>query len=242
MDGELPSPESAREMPIERFRYRHAADRQALLVDRRRRGEIPDLVWYLEHSPVVTWNPGRGIQHVRKSQDELAHQGVELERTNRGGDVTFHGPGQLVGYPIVDLAQAPPEAAVGCDLHAYLRALEDALIGALAEYGVEAGRISGLTGVWVGDEKVAAIGVRASGWIVSHGFALNVRCELAPFRELIVPCGIPDRGVTSVERLLGSDVPTDEQLLTSIHRCLQAALGRRLALTFDSFEVIEPTR
>lgn len=237
-DSPTPSP-LARESTIERIPYGLAAERQALLVECRRRGESSDLVWYLEHPPVVTWNPGRGVQHLRVSEEELARQGVELAKTNRGGDVTFHGPGQLIGYPIVDLSDSSPGAAVGCDLHAYLRALEEALIAALAEYGVESGRIRGLTGVWVGEEKVAAIGVRASRWIVSHGFSLNVRGALAPFRDLIVPCGVSDRGVTSLERLLGSQVPTNEQLVTSIHRRLEAALGRSLALTFDSFEVIE---
>jgi lipoyl(octanoyl) transferase len=126
-----------------------------------------------------------------------ASVGAELVRTDRGGDVTYHGPGQLVGYPILDLK---PDRR---DLHRYVRDLEEALIRSLAVYGIEAGRTEGLTGVWVGDEKIAAIGVRvSSGWITSHGFALNVSSDLS-FFDAIVPCGIRDRGVTSIERQTG---------------------------------------
>jgi lipoyl(octanoyl) transferase len=137
--------------------------------------------------------------NVLETPDALAAKGVALFETGRGGDVTFHGPGQLVGYPILDLK---PDR---CDVHRYVRDLEEVLIRTASDYGVEAGRVEGLTGVWVGREKLAAIGVRISRWVTSHGFALNVTTDLEYF-NMIVPCGIADRSVTSLARLLGRAV------------------------------------
>ncbi len=214
---------------LSRVDYRDALQRQHELVEARRRGDVPDLVWYLEHEPVVTWNPGRGGRHIVAPRERFEASGVALEETTRGGDVTYHGPGQLVAYPIVELGSDGP---VGRDLHRYLRALEDAIIATIARWGITGERLEGLTGIWVAGEKIAAIGVRASRWIVSHGLAINVRCNLGPFRDLIVPCGIADRGVTSMERLLSAP-PTCAELVPPLHRALEEALGRPLAATFD---------
>jgi lipoyl(octanoyl) transferase len=135
--------------------------------------------------------------------EALASRGVEVHETGRGGDITYHGPGQIVGYPIIDLK---PDR---CDVHRYVRDLEEVLIRTAAGYGIVGERVEGLTGVWVGREKLAAIGVRIARWITSHGFAFNVNTNLEYF-DLIVPCGIADRGVTSLERLLGRAVDRQE--------------------------------
>ncbi len=186
--------------------YQEALDLQKELVEERRAGRIGDTLLLLEHPPVITLGvkTRRGPSHILASAERLAEEGVSVHETGRGGDVTYHGPGQLVGYPILDLK---PDR---CDVHQYVRGLEDVLIRAVRTFGVEAVRVKGLTGVWVGppgrEDKLAAIGVRISRWITSHGFALNVGTDLRHF-ELIVPCGIADRGVTSLSRLVGRDVP-----------------------------------
>ena len=185
--------------------YDDALGMQRELVEERRAGRIGDTLLLLEHPPVITLGvKTRGNPtHIVASSDELTAAGVTVHETGRGGDITYHGPGQLVGYPILDLR---PDR---CDVHRYVRDLEEVLILAIREFGIEGRRVTGLTGVWVGpegrEEKIAAIGVRISRWITSHGFALNVATDLRHFR-LIVPCGIADRGVTSIERLLGRSV------------------------------------
>ncbi len=180
--------------------YREAWDVQARLVAARRQGLVGDLLLLLEHPPVYTLGRGGKAEHLRVSVQWLRRQGAEVFEVDRGGDITFHGPGQLVGYPILDLS------AWGRDLHRYLRSLEEVLIRALAAFGLRAGRKAGYTGVWVGDRKIAAIGVKLnSGWITSHGFALNVSTDLRWF-DYIVPCGIRDYGVTSVSAELGMNV------------------------------------
>jgi lipoyl(octanoyl) transferase len=185
--------------------YQAGLDLQKELVEARKAGRIPDQLLLLEHPPVITLGvrTRNDRSHVLESEESLAEKGVGLFETGRGGDVTYHGPGQLVGYPIVDLK---PDR---CDVHRYVRDLEEVLIGAVAAFGITAGRIAGLTGIWVGDRKLAAIGVRISRWITSHGFALNVSTNLSHF-GLIVPCGIVDKGVTSMERELGRSVSMDE--------------------------------
>jgi lipoyl(octanoyl) transferase len=180
--------------------YREALALQEHLVAERRAGRVPDLLLLLEHPHVITLGTGSHLEHVLAGPEERARRGIELVEAGRGGDVTYHGPGQLVGYPVLDLK---PDRK---DLHRYLRDVEEALIGALTELGLEAGREPGLTGVWTAGGKVAAIGVRvSSGWITSHGFALNVDPDLSYFGS-IVPCGIADREVTSVARELGAPV------------------------------------
>jgi lipoyl(octanoyl) transferase len=177
---------------------------QDRLVRERRAGEVGDLLLLLEHPHVITLGSSSHSEHVLLDEAERRLVGMELYETGRGGDVTYHGPGQLVGYPILDLK---PDRQ---DLHRYVRDLEEALIRMLAAFGIEAGRKPGLSGAWVGDEKVAAIGVRvSSGWITSHGFALNVSTDLS-FFDAIIPCGIREHGVTSMERVLGAPVRMEE--------------------------------
>ncbi|HEX6589295.1 MAG TPA: lipoyl(octanoyl) transferase LipB [Longimicrobiales bacterium] len=180
--------------------YGDGLEMQARLVAERRAGSIPDQLLLLQHPHVITLGTSSHSDHVLLDEAERRLLGIELFETRRGGDVTYHGPGQLVGYPILDLK---PDRQ---DLHRYVRDLEQVLIDALATFGVAADRRAGLTGAWVGDEKVAAIGVRvSSGWITSHGFALNVGTDLG-FFDAIVPCGIREYGVTSMERVLKTTV------------------------------------
>jgi len=200
-----------------RVSYVDAARLQESLVLERRREACPDTLLLLEHPPVLTLGRGGDPRHVLLGADELARRDIEVHETGRGGDVTFHGPGQLVGYPVVRL---PPERR---DAHRYLRDLESALIRTAESYGLAAGRQPGLTGVWVGGEKLAAIGVRLStGWITSHGFALNVSTDLSQF-EAIVPCGIADRGVTSLARLTGK-APALTEVASRVAREVATAL------------------
>lgn len=178
-----------------RLEYDAALALQEAARDAVAEGKVPDLLLYVEHPPVYTLGRGAAQEHLLLSPEVLAARGAIVRRVSRGGDVTYHGPGQLVGYPILNLER------YGRDLHRYVRALEAALIGALAEFGVKAVRVPGLTGVWVGQEKIAAIGVAVRRWVTYHGFALNVAVDLDRFRA-IVPCGIRDRGVTSLDRFL----------------------------------------
>ena len=186
-------------------RYADGLEMQRTLVDQRAAGEIDDTLLLLEHPHVLTLGAksGQSRSHVLATPERLAELGVELHETGRGGDVTYHGPGQIVGYPIISLK---PDR---CDVHRYVRDLEEVMIRVTGDFGVAAGRVAGLTGTWVGGEKIGAIGVRISRWITSHGFAFNVNTDLDFFR-LIVPCGIADRGVTSLARLLGRQVPHEE--------------------------------
>jgi lipoyl(octanoyl) transferase len=181
--------------------YGDALDLQQSLVAKRKSGAIPDQLLLLEHPPVITLGvkARNDRSHILATADELATEGVEVFESGRGGDVTYHGPGQLVGYPILDLR---PDR---CDVHRYVRDLEEVLIRAVRRYGIESTRSAGLTGTWVGDRKIAAIGVRIARWVTSHGFALNVSTNLAHF-GLIVPCGLSDKGVTSIEQLASGPV------------------------------------
>lgn len=181
--------------------YAEAHELQRALVEERRAGRVPDLLLLLQHPPVITLGVRAGARsNVVATPDRLAALGIDVVESGRGGDVTYHGPGQIVGYPIMDLRPGR------CDVHRYVRDLEEVMIRACAAYGVSAGRVQGLTGAWVGAEKIGAIGIRISRWITSHGFAFNVGTDLDHFR-LIVPCGIGDRGVTSLERVTGRAIP-----------------------------------
>jgi lipoyl(octanoyl) transferase len=184
--------------------YAEALALQERLVVDRREGRVPDTLLLLEHPHVITLGTSSRPEHVLVDAQERESRGIELFKAGRGGDVTYHGPGQLVGYPILDLK---PDRR---DLHRYLRDLEEVLIRAVASFGLNVGRSPGQTGVWTEAGKLAAIGVRvSSGWITSHGFALNV-CNDLSFFGTIVPCGIPDRDVTSLSLELSHHVPVDE--------------------------------
>jgi len=172
-------------------------------VERLRSGDAPEQLLLLEHPHVFTLGRGADSSNILADQQQLQSNSVEVHETGRGGDVTYHGPGQLVGYPIINLK---PDR---CDVHRYVRDIEEVLIRTIAEFGVTGTRIAGLTGVWVGNEKIGAIGVRIARWITSHGFALNVNTDLSYFK-MIVPCGITDKGVTSLSRLVGRSIDTRE--------------------------------
>lgn len=159
--------------------------------------------FFVEHHPVFTLGKSGSYDHLLLPENELSAKGYSFFRTNRGGDITYHGPGQIVGYPILDLDQ------IYTDIHRYLRDLEETIIRTLADFGISnASRKSGLTGVWVGEEKVCAMGVRTSRWVTMHGFALNVNNDLSPF-QFIVPCGISDKGVTSMSQIVGHNLDLD---------------------------------
>jgi lipoate-protein ligase B len=179
--------------------YARALALQRVLHAQRVAGAIPDTLLLLEHPPVITLGKAFHPEHLRYAREFYAQQGIELHPTDRGGDVTCHNLGQLVGYPIFDVAQH------GRDLHKFLRDIEQAIIDALRAFGVEAHREAGYTGVWVGDAKIAAIGIKVTKWVSMHGFALNVNNDLRLF-QTIVPCGIADRPVTSLQQVLGRAV------------------------------------
>ncbi len=190
-------------LDLGRVSYEKAWKYQKELVENRRRGEIGNSLVFVEHPPVLTLGRSWKRQNILADSPALTEKGVEIYEVERGGDVTYHGPGQVVGYPIVNLADR------GRDLHRYLRDLEDVIIQVVGSYGLKAGRKEGLTGVWAGEEKVCAIGVAVRSWVTYHGFALNVNTDLS-FFNLIHPCGIQDKGVTSLAKLLGHWVDPEE--------------------------------
>jgi lipoate-protein ligase B len=208
-----------------RVEYEAAWELQRALARRRAEGRLPDLLLLVEHPPVFTVGRGGSEANLLASPAELAAMGACFLHVDRGGDITYHGPGQLVGYPIVDLR--PRDR----DVHRYLRMLEEALIRALTELDIAAGRLPPHTGVWVGEEKVAAIGVRISRGVTLHGFALNIDPDLGHFRA-IIPCGIRDKGVTSVARLLGRPVEAG-----TVAARVAAHLGELLGLTWREIDV-----
>lgn len=185
----------------------------------------PDLLLLVEHDPVVTLGRGTRETSVPLPPAELARRGYEVVEVERGGDVTVHAPGQLVGYPILDLSSEPLRP----DLHWYLRTLEGALIAALDSFGIRASRREGLTGVWVGGRKIASIGIHVKQWVTMHGFALNVTTDLSAF-DVVVPCGIDGVVMTSVARELGPGAGAADELARRVAAAVVAALGKALSL------------
>ena len=166
----------------------------------------PDRLILVEHEPVFTWGKRTKPEHLGAGPVALAALGADTFEVERGGEVTFHGPGQLVGYPIIYLG----DAKCGKDLHKYMRALEQVCIDVAASYGIKSDRVEGLTGVWVGDNKLAALGTRVSKWVTLHGFAINVTREPLAWFSHVTPCGIKGKGITSLETLTGHAPPTAE--------------------------------
>jgi lipoyl(octanoyl) transferase len=199
--------------------YGVAGEMQRALAEERRAGRVPDLLLLLEHPHVITLGvkADAARSHLIATPELLAARQVEVHETGRGGDITYHGPGQIVGYPILDLR---PDR---CDVHKYVRDLEEVMIRTARDFGLEGGRIAGLSGAWIGADKVGAIGVRISRWITSHGFAFNVTTDL-DFFKLIVPCGIETGGVTSLSRAAGRRIRMD---------VAEASIARNFAAVFD---------
>jgi len=223
--------------------YAPACELQRELVEARKANAIPDVLLFCEHPHVITLGRNGKREHLRANDRLLAQMQVEFHTTDRGGDITYHGPGQIVGYPILDLADHRR------DIRWYVEQLEETMIRATGDFGIEAHRVPGKHGIWVGsadgraaaEQKLAALGVHLSRWVTSHGFAYNVSTDLRCF-DLIVPCGIQDARATSLERILGRDVETAEaKALLSAHFAdvfgfsltpvsrgqLEAALGNR---------------
>lgn len=191
------SPPTTQTLDWGRTRYAAAWTQQETLLAQRQAGEIGDTLVFTEHEPVYTLGVRRESEdHLLWDTAELTRRGIEVIQSNRGGDITYHGPGQIVGYPIINLAPRK-------DLHAYLRFVEQVLINTVATFGLAADRRPGKTGIWLGPRKIAAIGVAVKKWTTYHGFALNVSPDLAPFSG-IVPCGITDGTVTSIQTELGT--------------------------------------
>ena len=190
-------------LPLGLVEYDQALELQRRLAQMRIRGEVDDLLLLLEHPPVITLGRGGKANHLLAEQGELRQRGIQFVEVERGGDITYHGPGQLVGYPILDLNLH------GCDIHLYVRRLEEVLIRTLRNFGIDAERRVGLTGVWVGTQKIASIGVHIRRWVTWHGFSLNVDMDLSYF-GLIVPCGIDGVAMTSMALLKGEEVPLPE--------------------------------
>ena len=201
-----------------KIEYREAYELQKELLEKRVNGQIADTLLLLEHPPTITVGKAGKLENVLVSQTELASAGVSLILTDRGGDVTYHGPGQIVGYPILDLRERNRDA------HRYVHHLEEMLIGTLADYSIKSERDPSHAGVWVNDEEIAALGLRIHKWITMHGFALNVNTELNHF-SLINPCGFTNKTATSMARLLGYELSTGE------------VTGRLLSHFADVFEV-----
>ena len=220
---------------IGRMPYRQAWDIQrkvqkrlidqklAVRDDPKLKKEIPDSLIFVEHPHVYTLGKSGDAANLLKGAAELKKIDAEFIENDRGGDITYHGPGQIVGYPIMDLDR------YFTDVHKYLRFLEEVIIKTCADYGVKAGRIEGLTGVWVGEEKICAMGIRCSRWVTMHGFAFNVNTDLSYF-DHIVPCGIRDKKVTGLNKILGRTVDLNE-VKSRISHHFSEQFGAELSVT-----------
>jgi lipoyl(octanoyl) transferase len=204
--------------------YENGMKLQQKLVEMRQREELPDQFLLLEHPAVITLGRGGDQGNLLASPSVLEREHVRFFETTRGGDITYHGPGQVVGYPIVHLGEGSR------DVRRYVTNLEEVLIRTVAEYGIEAARVEGRRGIWVGNDKIAAIGVRIARWVTSHGFALNVQTNLEHFR-LITPCGLHGTGVTSIAKETGRDVSPAQ---------VREVLARNFAEVFDREMVLRP--
>ncbi len=196
--------------------YRKALTAQLRFLEMRRRGEIEDVLLLLEHPPTFTMGKAGRMENVRIDRAELRSRGIHFEVISRGGDITYHGPGQIVGYPIIDLKRFGP------DVRGYLRRIEDMLMLSLKDFGIRSHRVEELIGVWVEGEKIASIGVGIKRWITYHGFALNVNTDLSYF-ELINPCGLNSVKMTSMERVLGAKDGID---MSTVEESLIGAFGK----------------
>jgi lipoyl(octanoyl) transferase len=205
-------------LDIGRTKYADAWTLQQKMLTLRQSGALEDILLLTEHEHVYTFGKGSDNNHLLASEEELKAGGVDVFHIDRGGDVTYHGPGQIVGYPIFDLHN------YFLDIHRYLRSIEEVIIQALAKFGIIAGREKDMTGVWVQGEKIAAIGVKVSRWVTMHGFALNVNSDLAKFNR-IIPCGIFHKGVTSMQQVLHKEISFSS---------VQKALVQSFADVFDS--------
>ncbi len=191
-------------------KYAETWELQKKIFSARMENKIDDVILLTEHEPVYTLGKAANENHLLANDEELQKKGIEVFHIDRGGDITFHGPGQFVGYPILDLSHYEK------DSHKYLRKLEEVLIHTLREYNIEATRDTDYTGVWVGSEKIAAIGVKISRWFTMHGFALNVNTDLSYF-DRIIPCGIFHKGVTSLQKILQKEISLQEVETHIIH-------------------------
>jgi lipoyl(octanoyl) transferase len=194
-----------------RLGYAEALALQREKVSLRKADGIPDTLLLLEHPHVYTLGRNPRREHLLVSAERLRELGAQVFETDRGGDVTYHGPGQLVGYPIVDLMKHRR------DISWYMRSLEEVFVGVMRDFGIDSGRLDGAPGVWVGNEKLVAMGVHVSRWVTSHGFALNVNTDLRYF-EAIVPCGLRDKGVTSLAKLVGRPVDMETVMQRTVER------------------------
>lgn len=203
--------------------YKKALEIQLALLEKRRKGEIGDLLLLLEHPPTFTTGRRGKDEHLLMDLAEFRKRGIHFEVVSRGGDVTYHGPGQLVAYPILDLNK------FNRDIHKYLRNLEEIIILALEDFNIRAERVKGITGVWVNGEKIASIGVGVRRWTTYHGFALNVNTDLSYF-DMIIPCGIQGVRITSMKKLLEKKQPLEVgEIETSVTNALSRVLNRKLS-------------